>query len=102
WDPQWSSFEGYRRIRMDMQGFGRSPIGPGKINNAADVAALLDELGVTGAALVGGSMGGRVCLEPAVARPDLVRALVLMDAGIPGHDWSEEMRASWNAENDAV
>jgi pimeloyl-ACP methyl ester carboxylesterase len=36
------------------------------------------------AGIVGASLGGRVALELAVARPDLVRALVLEDAGLPG------------------
>jgi pimeloyl-ACP methyl ester carboxylesterase len=50
---------------------------------AADVAGLLDELGIQAAALVGCSLGGRVALELAVARPDLVGALVLVGAATP-------------------
>jgi 3-oxoadipate enol-lactonase len=102
WDPQWSSFERYRRIRLDLRGFGRSPVGTLPLGHARDVAELLDELGVSGAALVGCSLGGRVALELAIARPDLVGALVLVGAALPGHEWSEEGRAYGQAEDEAV
>jgi 3-oxoadipate enol-lactonase len=43
-------------------------------------------------ALVGASYGGLVCLDFAARNPDLVTGLVLLDAPLPDHDWSEEMR----------
>jgi 3-oxoadipate enol-lactonase len=61
----------------------------------------LDEHGLERAALVGVSLGGRVALEVAVARPDLVRALVLVAPGLPGHEWSQELRAQWDEEEAA-
>jgi 3-oxoadipate enol-lactonase len=102
WDPQWSSFEAYRRVRFDLRGFGRSPVRTLPLTHARDVVKLLDELDVSGAALVGGSLGGRVALEVAIARPDLVSALVLVGTGLPGHDWSDEVRAYGQAEDEAV
>ena len=102
WDPQWASFEGYRRVRFDLRGFGRSPVGESPLTHARDVIELLDGLGVSGAAFVAGSLGGRVALEVAVARPDLADALVLVGSGLPGEEWSEEVRASWDAEDEAV
>ncbi len=102
WDPQWSSFETYRRIRFDLRGFGRSPVGALPLTHARDVAELLDGLGVSGAAVVGGSMGGRIALELAIGRPDLVGALVLVGTGLPGLDWSEEVRAYGQAEDEGV
>jgi pimeloyl-ACP methyl ester carboxylesterase len=66
------------------------------------VVSLLDELDISSAGIVGASLGGRVALELAVARPDLVRALVLEDAGLPGFDWSEAVRAYGAAEDEAV
>ncbi|MCF6376525.1 alpha/beta fold hydrolase [Nocardioides KLBMP 9356] len=47
---------------------------------AARVAALLDGLGVEHADVAGNSMGGFVAATLAVARPDLVRSLLLSDA----------------------
>src|SRR5262249_39090436 len=46
---------------------------------------LLDQLAIRHAILVGNSLGGRIAWETAVARPDLVDRLVLIDArGYPG------------------
>jgi len=49
------------------------------------------------AALVGVSMGARVALEVALARPQLVSALVLVGAAMPAEGWSEAVR-SYGAE----
>ncbi len=43
---------------------------------------LMDELGISKAVLVGNSAGGTVAAETALAYPDRVRALVLVDAAI--------------------
>ena len=45
------------------------------------------------AALVGASYGGLVCLDFAARHPELVTDLVLLDAPLPDHDWSEEVIA---------
>ena len=43
WEPQWSSFPpAHRTVRLDLRGFGRSPIPPEPFSHAADVAELLD------------------------------------------------------------
>jgi pimeloyl-ACP methyl ester carboxylesterase len=103
WEPQWTSFAArYRLLRCDLPGFGRTPIESLPVTHARDVAGLLDELGISSAAIVGASLGGRVALELAVARPDLVSKLVLEDAGLPGLDWSEAVRAYGAAEDEAV
>jgi pimeloyl-ACP methyl ester carboxylesterase len=103
WDRQWISFApSYKLVRCDLAGFGRSPISSVPIAHARDVADALGEVGVSSAAVVGGSLGGRVALELAVGRPDLVRALVLVAAALPGVDWSREVRAFGAAEDDAM
>ena len=102
WEPQWASFARYRRVRLDLCGFGRSPIGELPIGYARDVVELLDALSVRDAAVIGGSLGGRVALEIALARPELVGALVLVGAGLPDHDWAEELEAYWQVEDDLV
>ena len=103
WEPQWASLAAGRRlVRMDLAGFGRTPIERLPLAHARDVAGLVDELEISEAVVVGASLGGRVALELAVARPDLVRALVLEDAGLPGVDWSEAVRTYVAAEDDAV
>jgi pimeloyl-ACP methyl ester carboxylesterase len=102
WDSQWAEWSGsYRLLRLDLRGFGRTPLGSEPYSHARDVIGALEEHGLERAALVGVSLGGRVALEVAVARPDLVRALVLVAPGFPGHEWSQELRAQWDEEEAA-
>lgn len=73
---------GWRLLRYDTRGHGLSglPPGPWRIEDAADdLAALLDALEVRGAVMCGLSVGGMIAQDLAARRPDLVRALVLMD-----------------------
>jgi pimeloyl-ACP methyl ester carboxylesterase len=103
WDPQWATFtERHRTVRYDMRGFGRSPLTDRRYAHAADLAGLIDGLGLESTAVVAGSLGGRVALELAVARPDLVSALVLVGPGMPDHDWSDAVRQFGEAEEAAI
>jgi 3-oxoadipate enol-lactonase len=45
------------------------------------------------AALVGNSFGGLVSVDFAARRPELVTKLVLLDAALPDHEFSEEVEA---------
>jgi pimeloyl-ACP methyl ester carboxylesterase len=59
WDPQWPRYaEQFQLIRCDMRGFGRSQVRSLPVTYASDVAALLDELEIRDAAIVGCSLGG--------------------------------------------
>jgi 3-oxoadipate enol-lactonase len=103
WDPQWESFRrSHRVLRYDLRGFGRSPIGSGSFSNARDLIELIEQQELENASLVGVSIGGRVALEVALARPELVEALVLVGAGLPNGDWSAEMKAADEAEGAAL
>ncbi|HYM63328.1 MAG TPA: alpha/beta fold hydrolase [Gaiellaceae bacterium] len=102
WEPQWRSFpHSHRTVRYDLRGFGRSPIPPGSYSNARDLVEVLQVNGLESASLVGVSLGGRVALELAIARPELVDRLVLVGPGLPGHAWSDEIEA-FGAEEDAA
>ena len=103
WDPQWEAYaRSFRVLRLDLRGFGRSPPSPGRFSNARDVIETLEIHAFDRSALVGNSLGGRVALEVAVARPELVRALVLVAPGLPGHEASEDLRAAWDEEKAAL
>jgi pimeloyl-ACP methyl ester carboxylesterase len=103
WDPQWAAYQNeFRVLRCDLRGFGRTPLEPGPFSNARDVIELLQREGFERAALVGVSLGGRVVLEVALARPDLVGALVLVAPGLPGHEWTAETIAGWEEEGAAL
>jgi pimeloyl-ACP methyl ester carboxylesterase len=102
WDPQWDAFtRSHRTLRFDFRGYGRTPLYRGKYSAAKDVIELMVEHGFERAALVGVSLGGRVALEIALAQPERVSALVLVGSGLSGHDWSDEMKASWEEEEAA-
>ena len=103
WDEQWERYtREFRVLRCDLRGFGRTPLEPGVFSNAQDLVDVLEQSGFGRAALLGVSLGGRVVLEVAVARPDLVSALVLVAPGFPGHDWSQEMQDAWGEEEAAL
>ena len=103
WDPQWETFtRSHRVLRFDFRGYGRSPLEPGRFANARDVLDLLDRHNFARAVLVGVSLGGRVAIEVALAAPERVAALVLVGSGLPGHDWAEEMKATWDEEESAL
>jgi pimeloyl-ACP methyl ester carboxylesterase len=103
WDPQWEPFtRSHRVLRLDLRGFGRTPLDAGTFSNARDVLDTLERHGFERTALVGVSLGGRVCLELAVARPELVSALVAVAPGLPGHDWSQELQNAWGEEEAAL
>jgi len=77
----------YRTISWDQRGFGRSTNRGGPTHPAlatSDLKALLDELEIPRAHLVGQSMGGWPVVGLALASPERVQSLVLADtfAGI--------------------
>jgi 3-oxoadipate enol-lactonase len=93
---------GHRVVTCDLPGFGRTPLAPGLVSQPADLVALLDELGIERAAVVGASMGGLAALELALRAPDRVAALVLLDAALDEFDRSPELRAFGAAEEAAL
>jgi pimeloyl-ACP methyl ester carboxylesterase len=82
-DPQVEALsESYRCIAWDERGHGRTGEPPGPFSywaSADDLAALLASLGVERAVLAGMSQGGFLSLRCALAHPELVRALILLD-----------------------
>src|SRR4029079_9285038 len=71
-----------RIIRYDKRGHGLSDATPAPYklaDHVADLAGLLDALGVKQAVLVGLSIGGLITQGLSAVRPDLIRAAVLMD-----------------------
>ena len=102
WDREWRGWSGeFRLLRVDLRGFGSSPLEPGPFAHARDLIEAIDAHGLERAALLGVSLGGRVALEVALARAELVSALVLVAPGLPGHEWSQELRDAWAEEGTA-
>jgi pimeloyl-ACP methyl ester carboxylesterase len=89
-----------RAIVYDRRGCSRSerpvPYETSVAQHAGDAAALIEALGAKPAILIGRSYGGGVAVGVAVSRPDLVRALVLLEPGdivIDGEkaEWEQRM-----------
>jgi 3-oxoadipate enol-lactonase len=82
----------------DQRGHGRTPLGSEPYAPAEDTLALLDELGIERAAVVGNSFGGRVALQLTTSAPDRVAALVLLASALPGHEPGPELKLAWEEE----
>ncbi|MFJ9896466.1 alpha/beta fold hydrolase [Streptomyces sp. NPDC091280] len=83
WDHQFAHFAAERRVvRLDLRGHGESTgAGARTVDEpAADVVALLDHLGIDRFVPVGHSMGGMIAQTLALAHPERVRRLVLVDS----------------------
>jgi N-formylmaleamate deformylase len=77
----------YRLLLMDVRGRGLSdhPIAGFELADyAADVAALVHELGLERPAVIGHSMGARIAAAYGVFHPDLAGPLVLVDPPLTG------------------
>lgn len=85
WEPNMAALtRRHRVVRCDLRGYGASPPPDGPYSHADDLRALLASLGIERAAVAGLSLGGGIALELALAHPDVVGALVLVDTDLPG------------------
>jgi pimeloyl-ACP methyl ester carboxylesterase len=84
-------------ILYDLRGHGlsqRPSAGYRVADSVADLAALLDALGIDGPVhLVGNSYGGTVALSFAVAHPHRVASMVLIEAHFSVAGWAEQVVA---------
>jgi 3-oxoadipate enol-lactonase len=102
WDDVLPVFaERFRVVRLDLRGYGETPLPYGPFVYAADAAGLLEALGIERAHLVGVSLGGHVALDLALARPSRVDRLVLAGSGIDGWEHDSELKAAWEEEEAA-
>lgn len=87
WDPVAPALAaaGYRAIRYDVPGFGRSPAPTAVHSPVVDALAVLDAAGVTAAHLVGLSLGAATGIDVALAAPERVRSLTLVAPGLTGY-----------------
>src|SRR5438270_13101008 len=84
---------GRRVIGVDLQSHGRSPAAdrPMRFETMADdIAALIKELELERAAVMGFSLGGGVALRIAIQHPQLVERLVLVSTAFKRNGWYPE------------
>jgi 3-oxoadipate enol-lactonase len=82
-EPQVRALNGYRAVRFDLPGAGRSARPPGQLSLEAMTECALRALhgvGVGRAHFIGHSMGTMICQHIAAAEPGLVASLVLFGA----------------------
>lgn len=97
WDAQFPFFaQHYRALRYDIRGHGQSAL-PARepYAHADDLKALMDYCGIWRAHLMGHSMGGEIAINFALAYPERVQRLVLIDPALGGFQWSDDYAASW-------
>jgi pimeloyl-ACP methyl ester carboxylesterase len=105
WRPQLTAVReaGWRALAPDLRGYGESAVVPGKTPLdafAADLAALLDHLGVEDVVIGGLSMGGQIVMEFARRYPQRLRGLLLA-ATFPQSE-TDEGKRSRNAAADRL
>ena len=88
----------YRVIAFDNRGAGRSdkPFGHYSLEQmAADAIAVLDQVGVEKAHIVGASMGGAITQIIGLKYPERVMSLTLACTACRNHPWRRELLHGW-------
>jgi pimeloyl-ACP methyl ester carboxylesterase len=88
---------GRQVIGVDLQSHGRSPAAdrPMRFETMADdIAALIRELELGKASVMGFSLGGGVALRTAIQHPDVVERVVLVSTVFKHYGWHPEMSAA--------
>lgn len=99
WEPQLSGLtQGHRVVRVDLRGFGDSPLPPEPYDHVTDVVTVLEESGVDRAAVVGASFGGLVAQELARRHPERVERLLLLCPASALLQPDDELKAFWSRE----
>ena len=99
----WNDFVGElsktrKVIAVEMQGHGRTADIKRDItyeNLADDVAALLDDLKIPNADVMGYSLGGGVAIQTAIRHPERVRKVVVISAPFRRDGWVKEANDFW-------
>lgn len=87
WDEQVTAWrDGYRVIRYDCRGFGRTRVEDVPYSNRDDLRAVLDHVGVESTHLLGISRGSMIATDFTLERPERVRSLIWVAGGLRGFD----------------
>lgn len=92
WRDQMAAFANrFRVVAYDRRGFGETRYQPEVFSHMKDLRAVLDELAIEQANLVGCSQGGRFAVDFTLAYPKRVAKLVLVAPAIGGAPQPEEL-----------
>lgn len=105
WEPQIAALaEHYRVIRYDLRGYGQTTAPAMPYSHHEDLRALLDQLGVERAVVIGCSNGGRVAMNFALSYPERTAGLGMICSTPGGFRFEgeatpldHEIDAAWEA-----
>jgi len=91
WDPvvPFLAGAGYRVLRYDVRGYGRSTTDDVEFSHRADLLAVLDAREIQRCAVVGNSRGAMIALDTVLEVPDRFVGFVWVGGGIGGFDSGE-------------
>ncbi|MGL5809639.1 MAG: alpha/beta fold hydrolase [Nocardioides sp.] len=99
WEPQLSDLtQVHRVVRVDLCGFGNSPLPPDPYDHVTDVVAVLEETGVDRVSVVGASFGGLIAQELARRHSNRVERLLLLCPASALLQPDDELKAFWSRE----
>lgn len=91
WDRQFEYFsKDYRVIRYDARNHGLTESGADNFTNYDDLNAIMENLKIDKAVVMGLSMGGLITVDFALAHPEKVIALIPVSTGLSGFDKKDE------------
>lgn len=112
WRGQMDSLDKYRRVALDLRGFGKTVWVPEAYADWKDAVAVLDHLDIESAVIVGCSIGGGIAMHLALSAPERVDGLVLIGAAARGWEpvegwtdlpeWDEAIAASKRGDTERV
>ncbi len=85
----------YHVVRFDRRGYGASPAARGEYRAVPDIAAVMAAAGMNRATVIGGSSGGGLAINFALAHPEAVERIVVVGASLDGYAYSDH----WNSRN---
>ncbi len=96
WDAQFEALaQHYRVIRYDLRGYGQTTAPAQPYSHHDDLRALLDQLGVERAILIGSSNGGRAAMNFALAYPQRAAGLIMVCSTPGGFKYEGESPPIW-------
>jgi 3-oxoadipate enol-lactonase len=81
---------GYRVIRYDARGYGRSPAPSAPFTQLGDLIAVVEHAGIEHVVPVAHSGGGGTALGLALTDPGRVRSMILLAPGVQDYPWPED------------